>query len=111
MRVVPVAFELKDAVDEVLEDARACDGAVLRHVADQDRRDPGLLRGSEEPRRRFAHLRHRPGSRADVRRVERLHGVDHADRRSLGLERREHRLELGLREDLDAFGAAEARRA
>ena len=38
MRVVAVAFELEDAVDEVLEHARAGDGAVFRHVADEDRR-------------------------------------------------------------------------
>src|SRR5438874_1570224 len=33
MRVVAVALELEDAVDEVLEHARACDGAVLGDVA------------------------------------------------------------------------------
>ena len=36
---VAVALELEHAVDEVLEHARARDGAVLRHVADEDRRD------------------------------------------------------------------------
>ena len=44
MRVVAVALELEHAVDEVLEHPRACDGAVLRDVADEDRRDARLLR-------------------------------------------------------------------
>ena len=39
MRAVAVALELEDAVDEMLEHARAGDRAVLRHVADEDRRD------------------------------------------------------------------------
>ena len=44
MCVVAVALELEHAVDQVLEHARACNRAVLRHVADEDRRDAGLLR-------------------------------------------------------------------
>ena len=40
MLVVAVALELEHAVDEVLENARPGDGSVLRHVPDQDRRDP-----------------------------------------------------------------------
>ena len=61
MRVVAVALELEDAVDEVLEHARACDGAVLRHVADQDRRDAVLLRDAQQARGRLAHLSDRAG--------------------------------------------------
>ena len=44
MGVVAVALELEHAVDEVLEHARPGDGAVLRHVADEERRDARLLR-------------------------------------------------------------------
>ena len=47
--VVAVALELQHAVDEVLEHPRPGDGAVLRHVADQDRRDARLLRHPEQP--------------------------------------------------------------
>src|SRR5215211_2888602 len=36
---VAIAFELEHAVDEVLEDTRPRDGAVLRHVTDEERRD------------------------------------------------------------------------
>ncbi len=41
--MVPVALELEDAVDEVLEDTRAGDGAVLRHVAHEHRGHACLL--------------------------------------------------------------------
>ena len=48
MRVVPVALELEHAVDEVLEHARARDGAVLGHVPDEDGRDARLLRHAKQ---------------------------------------------------------------
>ena len=66
--MVAVALELEDAVDEVLEHARAGDGAVLRHVADEDGRDARLLRDAQEPPRGLAHLRDRSGCRAERRR-------------------------------------------
>ena len=66
VRVVAVALELQHAVDEMLEHARPGDRAVLRHVADEDRRDVVLLRDAQQPRRGLAHLR-RP-SRAPNRR-------------------------------------------
>ena len=111
MRVVAVALELQHAVDEVLEHARPGDRAVLRHVADEERGDAGLLRDAQQPRRRLAHLRDRARRRADLLRPERLHRVDHADGRPLALERRADRVELGLGEDLDVVAAAEPRRA
>ena len=43
--------------------------------------------------------------------MQRLHRVDHTDVRPRLLERCAHHIELGLREDLDRFGAAEAGRA
>ena len=49
MRVVAVAFELQDAVDEMLEHARAGDRAVLGHVPDEDGRDAELLRRAHQP--------------------------------------------------------------
>ena len=111
MLVVAVALELQHAVDEVLEDARTGDCAVLRDVADEDGRDAGLLRDAQEPSGRLAYLRDRAGSGAERRRVERLDGVDDADVGPQRLERRAHDVELGLREDLDRVGAAEPRRA
>ena len=90
MRVVAVALELEHAVDEVLEHAWARDRAVLRHVPDEDRRDARLLRHAQQARRRLPHLRDRAGRRAELGRVQRLHGVDHADVGPLALERGAH---------------------
>ena len=65
VRAVAVALELQDAVDEVLEDARAGDRAVLRHVPDEDRRDAVRLRrrGAGGPRLRAPARRSRARSR------------------------------------------------
>src|SRR5581483_1836101 len=107
MRVVAVALELEHAVDEVLEHAWAGDRAVLRHVADEDRRDTVLLRDAQEPRGGLAHLRDGARRRSELGGVERLHGVDHAHLGALALERLADGVELGLGEDLDVRGAAE----
>src|SRR5439155_4633471 len=107
VRVVAVALELEHAVDEMLEHARAGDRAVLGHVADEEGGDMRLLGDAQEPRRRLSNLGDRAWSRADLRREERLHGVDHADVGPLALQRRADRFELRLREDLDVPGAAE----
>ena len=110
MRVVAVALELQHAVDEMLEHARPGDRAVLGDVPDEERRDAGLLRDPQQPRRRLAHLRDRARRRADLLRPERLHRVDHADGGPLALERGAHGVELRLGEDLDVVAAAEPRR-
>ena len=111
MGVVAVALELEHAVDEMLEHARAGDGAVLGHVADEDRGDVLLLRDPEQAAGGLADLADRAGRRAHVGGVERLDRVDHADVGLLALERRADGIELGLGEDLDVLGAAEPRRA
>ena len=88
MLVVAVALDLEDGVDAVLERARARDGSILGHVADEEDRDPGLLGDPEKARRRLSHLHDRAGRRAELGRVERLHRVDHADLGPDSLERR-----------------------
>ena len=105
--VVAVALELEHAVDEVLEHARPGHRAVLRDVADEDRGDAGLLRDAQQPCGRLAHLRDRARRRAELRRVQRLHGVDHADVGPLAAQRLADDLELRLGEHLDAPGTAE----
>ncbi len=70
-----------------------------------------LLGDSEEPSGRLPHLGNRAGRRPEVGRVQRLHGIDHADVGALSLERGAHGLELRLGEDLHLLGAAEAIRA
>ena len=107
MLVVAVALELEHAVDEVLEDARAGDRAVLRHVPDEDRRDAGLLRDAEQAARRLAYLGDRAGRGSEVGGVQRLHRIDHANSRALLLERRAHGAEIGLRQDPDGLRSAE----
>jgi hypothetical protein len=109
VRVVAVALELEHAVDEMLEHARTGDRAVLGHMADEEGGDVSLLRNAQESRRRLANLRDRAGSGADLRRVEGLHRVDHADLGPLALQRRADGLQLRLRKDLDLPGAAETR--
>ena len=112
MRVVAVALELKHAVDEVLQDARARDRTVLGDVTDEEESDTGLLADAEQARRGLAHLRDRPGRRADFRGVEGvLDRVDHADVGSLALQRGADGVQIRLREDLDHLRAAEPRRA
>ena len=64
MGVVAVALELEHAVDEVLEHARAGDGAVLGHVADEDRGDAVLLRDAQQPARGLADLADRARARS-----------------------------------------------
>ncbi len=56
MRPVAIAFELEDAVDQVLEHARPRHGTVLRDVADEEDRNAALLRDPQQPRGRLAHL-------------------------------------------------------
>ena len=60
--VVAIALELQDAVDEVLQHARAGDGAVLGHVPDQEGGDAALLRHPQQASRRLAHLRDGTGA-------------------------------------------------
>ena len=58
---VAVALELKDAVDEMLEDSGPGDGTVLRHVADEEDGDAGLLGDSQEAGGCFPDLSDRAG--------------------------------------------------
>src|SRR5918999_151756 len=72
MRVVAVTLELEHAVDEVFEHTRPGHRTVLRHVANQEKRDSGLLGNAQQPSRRLPNLRDGARRRADVWRVERL---------------------------------------
>ena len=80
-RVVAVAFERQDGVDDVLEHARAGQRAVLGDVADEQRRDAGVLGQPHQPLRGVAHLRDRSGRAG---RVGIVHGLDRVDREDVG---------------------------
>ena len=52
----PLALEVQHRVDDVLENARASDGTLLRHVSHEKDRDVLPLRELEQPRRALAEL-------------------------------------------------------
>ncbi len=56
MLAVAIALELEHAVDEVLENARAGDRAVLRHVPDEEHGDARLLGHAQQAGRGLSHL-------------------------------------------------------
>ena len=107
-RAQRVALEHQHDVDEVLEHARAGDGALLGHVPDQDDADAARLGQALQARSGLAHLRDRSGRRGELLVPQRLDGVDDADLGRRRLDRRADRLELGLGEHADAGRRAEA---
>lgn len=75
--VVAVTLERAHDIDEVLEDARAREAAVLGHVADEDECRTGAPGGLGEQRRTLAHLSDRARRRPEPRVA---HGLDRVDR-------------------------------
>ena len=73
---MPLAFEVQHRVDDVLERLRTGEAAVLRDVADEERRDVLPLRGEQQLRRRLAHLADAAGRRLELQREDRLDRVD-----------------------------------
>ena len=76
MRVVALSFEVQDRVDDVLQRLRTGQAAVLRHVADEKRRNVLTLRREQQLRRRFAHLT--DAARRGLE-LQREHGLDRID--------------------------------
>ena len=62
MSVVAVAFELEDAVNQVLEHPGAGDGPLLRHVTDEEECYVARLGHPQQTRGRLSHLRYGPGA-------------------------------------------------
>jgi hypothetical protein len=109
---VPVALELDHDVDEVLEDARTGDRAVLGHVADEEDRDAAALGRLDEAGRHLADLADVAGRPLDLSAGDGLHGVDDDEVGLHGLDLAQHRGEVGLgheeqagRHRLDPLGA------
>jgi hypothetical protein len=88
---------MEDAVDEVFEGSGAGQRAFLGHMADQQHRHVEPLRDLHQRGGRLPHGG--DAARCGVADGERLNRVDHADRRQLGLDRRQHRLQGGLGQD------------
>lgn len=79
-RRVAVPLEEEHRVDRVLEEARAGEPALLRHLPDEHQRRPRRARGGDERLRGGPDLRRAPRSPLDSGRTERLHAVDDAER-------------------------------
>ena len=74
----PVALEVEDGVDQVLEHAWPGERPLAGHVTDQEARHAARLALRDEQRRRLAHLADAPGGRLEARRVEGLDRIhDH----------------------------------
>ena len=74
--VLFVPFEVEDGVDQVFQNARACNFSRFCHMPDQKGGDPPSLGKMHEFRRRFAHLRHRAGGGGNFTFIDNLNGVD-----------------------------------
>ena len=96
MRVVALALEVQHRVDDVLERLRAGEAAVLRDVADEERRDVLPLGGEQQLRRRLAHLADAAGRRLELQREHRLDRIDDDQRRLDARDLLEDALEAGL---------------
>ena len=94
-----LSLEVEHRVDDVLEDARAGDRALLRHVADEEDGHVRRLRHSEERHRALPDLRDRARRGGDRLQVHRLDRVDHDERGLHLLDRAEDGVEVGLAQD------------
>ena len=99
---VPVALELDDDVDEVLEHPRAGDRAVLGHVADEQDGDAAALGRLDEAGRHLADLADVAGRPLDLAAGDGLHGVDDEQVGLHGLDLAQHRGEVGLGREVEA---------
>ena len=100
VRVMALAFEVQHRVDDVLERLRAGEAAVLRDVADEERRDVLALRREQQLRRRFAHLPDAAGRRLELQREHRLNRIDDHQRRLDARDLLEDPLEAGFGEQI-----------
>src|SRR6185369_410838 len=107
-----VAFEVEDGVDNVLEDARPGERAVLGDVADENDRRSARLGETRQLRSALAHLRDRARRGGQRFAVDGLDRVDDRDLRPLAFDRGEDLLEADLGEHAHRTGTdAEPARA
>jgi hypothetical protein len=76
-----IALEGEHRIHQVLEHARAGDGAIFGHVAHQDQRGPVCLRRRRQQCGTLAHLSHRARGRLDSLGA---HGLDRIDQDERG---------------------------
>ncbi len=105
MRVMLLAFEVEHRVDDVLEHLRAGEAAVLRHVADEDRRQIASLRGEEQIGRRLPHLADAARRGLHLQREHGLNGVDDQQRGLHAVDLLEQPLDAGLGQQIQRRAA------
>ena len=100
MRVMALAFEIQDRVDDVLQRLRAGEIAVLRDVADEHDRHVAALGGEQQMRRDLAHLADAARGGLKPRGKDRLNRIDDDERRLEPLDLFEDALEAGFGEQV-----------
>ena len=100
-RRVPVTLDVCHDVDEVLEEARACDRAVFGDVADDDDRHASCLGDADEGRRNFTDLARLAGERVDGVARDGLHRVDDDEAGVEAFDLAEHRRQIGFAREVE----------
>ena len=101
VRVMLLALEIEHGVDDVLERLRAGETAVLRDMADEERRDVLPFRGEQQLRRRLANLADAAGSGLELQREDGLDRIDDDERRAKAGDLLEDALETGFGEQVE----------
>src|SRR5262245_63505376 len=99
--MMPLAFEIEDRIDDVLQRLRPREVAVLRDVADKNGRNVLPFRGKQELRRGLAHLSYAAGCRLELDGKDRLHRVDDDQRRFDSRDFLEDAFDARFREEVE----------
>ena len=81
VKILTIALELKDRIDDMLQHLWSGDSTILINMSDEDYGDIRLLGISEESGGALADLRDSAGSRLDVIRADGLNRIDHHETR------------------------------
>ncbi len=79
MIVMALALKIKHSIHDVLQRLRPGNRAFLRHVADEEDRNPAILGEHQELSGDFPDLRDRAGSRFDAGGKDRLNRINDDD--------------------------------
>ena len=104
VHVMLVALELQHGIDDVLQDFRAGDAALLVDVADEQDGRPVLFGKAEDGGAAFSHLRDAAGRRLDQFREDGLDGVDDNQVGLDGAGLIQDVFQVGLAQDVERIG-------
>ena len=79
--MVPVSLEIHDRIDHVLQNSRASNLPILRHVPNQNRDAAGIFRKDHQVQRALAQLSRASGRPGEFALIHCLDGVNHKDLR------------------------------